>query len=98
MRAILLAAILAVAGCQFDEPTLGGTVVSVMEAERSEDLEYLEQSAKDYDDPLVPEVPWQVEVRLDDGSAVTVIQSGSRRYEPGERVRVLIDEDGALLL
>lgn len=98
MRAILLAAMLAIAGCQLDEPTLRGTIVSVMEAERGENLDYLEQSAKDYDDPLVPEVPWQVEVRLDDGSAVTVIQNSSRRYEPGERVRLLIDENGALLL
>ena len=48
--------------------------------------------------PLVPEVAWQVEVRLDDGSAVTVTHEGARRYKPGERVRVLLDEAGALLL
>jgi outer membrane lipoprotein SlyB len=46
----------------------------------------------------VPEVAWQVEVRLDDGAAVTVIHNGPRRYEPGERVRLLVDPDGALLL
>lgn len=98
MRAILLAAALALAGCQLEQPTLGGTVVSVMEAERGEDLAYLEESAKHYDDPLVPEVGWKVEVRLDDGSAVTVIQTGPRRHEPGERVRLLRDAEGALLL
>ena len=81
-----------------DESTLGGTVVSVMEAERSEGLHYLEESAKHYEDPLVPEVAWQVEVRLDDGPAVTVIHNGPRRYEPGERVRLLVDPGGALLL
>jgi hypothetical protein len=46
----------------------------------------------------VPEVAWQVEVRLEDGSAVTVTHQGPRRYEAGERVRVLLDEEGALLL
>jgi hypothetical protein len=87
---------LAIAGCQLDEPTLGGTVLSVMEAEHDED--YVEESAKRYEDPLVPEVAWQVGVRLDDGSEVTVIHNGSRRYEAGERVRLLVDENGALLL
>lgn len=102
MRAILLAAVLAAvltaAGCQLDEPTLGGTVVSVMEAERGEDADSVEQSGKHYEDPLVPEVGWQVEVRLDDGAEVTVITNGPRRYGPGERVRVLKDESGGLLL
>jgi len=96
VRAILFAVAIAVAGCQMDESTLGGTVVSVMEAERSEGLHYLEESAKHYEDPLVPEVAWQVQVRLDDGSAVTV--TGPRRHEPGERVRLLRDSGGALLL
>jgi TOBE domain len=96
--ALLFAAILALAGCQIDEPTVGGTVLAVVEAERGEERDYLEPSAKYYDDPLVPEVAWKVEVRLDDGSEVTVIQNGPRRYDPGERVRLLIDADGALLL
>ena len=98
MRAFLLAATLALAGCQLDEPLLGGTVVSVMEAERGEDFEYREPSPKDYEDISVPEVAWQVEVRLDDGVEVTVIHQGPRRYEAGERVRLLVDSDGALLL
>lgn len=98
MRAILLATILALAGCQLDEPTLGGTVLSVMEAERGEDADSVEQSGKHYEDALVPEVAWQVEVRLDDGAEVTVISNGPRRYGPGERVRVLRDESGGLLL
>ena len=89
---------LAIAGCQVDESTLGGTVVSVMEAERGEGLEWLEESAKHYEDPLVLEVAWKVEVQLDNGGAVTVIQSGPRRHEPGERVRLLRDSEGGLLL
>jgi hypothetical protein len=99
VRAILFAAILALAACcQLDEPTLRGTIVSVMEAERGEDADSFEESAKHYEDALVPEVAWQVEVRLDDGAALTVIHNGPRRYEPGERVRLLVDPDGALLL
>ena len=98
MRAILLAAVLALAGCQLEEPTLGGTVLSVMEAERGDDADSVEQSGKHDEDPLVPEVAWQVEVRLDDGAEVTVITNGLRRYGPGERVRVLRDESGELLL
>lgn len=95
MRAILAAAIVALAGCQLQEPTLRGTVVAVMEAPQ---LEELEESAKYYESPLVPEIAWTVEVRLDDGAAVSVIHNGPRRFEPGERVRLLVDEDGALLL
>jgi hypothetical protein len=37
-------------------------------------------------------------VELEDGSQVTTLHTGARRYAPGERVRVLIDADGALLL
>jgi len=99
VRAILAAAIIALAGCQFDEPTLGGTIVSVVEAERAEEFSAREESGKRYDDDLlVPEVAWKVEVHLDNGAAVTVIQNGPRRYVPGTRVRLLQHEDGALLL
>jgi hypothetical protein len=96
MRSIALAALLALAGCQLQEPTLPGTVVSVVAIEPSEAER--EDSAKYYEHPLVPEVAWQVEVRLKDGSAVTVTHEGARRYQPGERVRVLLDQGGALLL
>jgi hypothetical protein len=95
MRAILAAALLALAGCQLQEPTLPGTVVSVVAIEQEPQGE---ESAKYYEDPLVPEVAWQVEVRLEDGSALTVTHEGPRRYEAGERVRVLLDQGGALLL
>jgi hypothetical protein len=96
MRTILVAALLALAGCQLQEPTQPGTVVSVVAIELSEPEG--ERSAKYYEDPLVPEVAWQVEVRLKDGRAVTVTHEGPRRYEAGERVRVLVDKERALLL
>jgi hypothetical protein len=89
---MLLAAILVLAGCQLQEPTLRGTVIAVTEAPFAEEPE---ESARQYE---IPEVAWEVDVRLDDGAAVTVITNGSRRYEPGERVRLLVDADGELLL
>lgn len=95
LRTILLAAILALGGCQVDEATVGGTIVTIVEAEPFEERD---ESGKHYEGPLVPEVAWQVEVRLDDGSEVMVTHEGPRRFEPGERVRLLVDEDGALLL
>jgi outer membrane lipoprotein SlyB len=81
-------------GCELDEPTLGGTVISVVEAERGEGFD----DPKRYDDPLVPEAGWRIGVRLDDGADVTVTHNGTRRYAPGERVRLLLDDHGELLL
>jgi outer membrane lipoprotein SlyB len=100
LLALTLAATFFLAGCQADDATLGGTVLAVTEAEHADDLvrRDLEQSAKTYDDPLVPEVAWKVDVRLDNGQEVSVIQNGSKRPEPGQRVRLLIDSDGELLL
>jgi hypothetical protein len=100
VRAILIAAILAaaasLAACQIEEAAAWGTVVSVQDAEGGEHLEDL--ARYDDDHPLVPEVGWEIVVQLDDGAAVTVMHNGTRRYEPGERVRLFVDDDGALLL
>lgn len=95
MRALLVAALLALGGCQLDEPIAWGTVVAVHEKEV---LENLEDFGRHYEHPLVPEVAWKVEVRLDDGAAVSVVHSGSRRYTPGERVRLLKADEAVLLL
>ena len=95
MRALLVAALVALAGCEFDEPTLGGTILSVVEADRGGEAD---PSPKAYEDLRVPEVAWQVEVRLDDGAELTVIHNGDKRYAPGDRVRLLKAEDGELLL
>ena len=91
MRALLVAALLALGGCELDEAIAWGTVVSVQEKEVPENVE---DSGKHYEDPLVPEVAWTVEVRLDDGA--TVMHDTSRRYAPGERVSVLIPGSHAL--
>lgn len=93
LSALVLA--LALTGCQVEPATAPGTVLSVREAKQAvpEDL------VKFDDDHLsLPEVAWQVEVQLDDGSEVVVTYAGERRYAPGERVRLLMDADGALLL
>lgn len=95
MRTLVIAALLALAACRAEDPTLGGTVVDVTEIDLG--LEPRDP-AKYYEDPLVPEVAWKVEVELDHGGRVTLTLDGSRRYEPGERVRLLVGEDGRLLL
>jgi hypothetical protein len=95
IRVIVAAALIVLAGCQVEQPLLGGTVLDVTEIDLGLEPK---DPAKYYEDPLVPEVAWQVEVQLDDGSAVTVPHNGTRRYEPGERVRLLVREDGRLLL
>lgn len=104
MRTILFALVLAaaasLAACALED-TIGddsaawGTVVSVQDAERGEEPEAL---AKYDDHPLVPELGWEIVVQLDDGAAVTVMHSGTRHYEPGERVLLLKGDDGELLL
>ena len=98
LLALLAATASVLAACQADEATIGGTVVAISEVQRSDDLDLraLEESAKVYEDPLVPEVAWKVDVRLDNGEEVTVLRS--KRYEPGDRVRLLKDADGPLPL
>jgi hypothetical protein len=96
VRALLVALIVGLAGCcQLAEQPLAGTVISVAEAGPAEERE---ESPRHYEPPLVPEVAWKIEVQLDDGSAVTVTTHGERRYAPGERVRLLVNDDGELLL
>ena len=94
-KALLVAALLTLAGCQLQEPTVPGTVVNVVEAEQPESRD---DSGRYYEPPLVPEVAWQVDVRLDNGNTASVRHQGARRYAPGDRVRLIVDEDGALLL
>jgi hypothetical protein len=92
----LFAAALLLAGCQVPERTAPGTVVAVEEARPHHVPEELLKF--DDDNLRMPEVAWKVEVQLDDGSHVTAMASGSRRYTPGDRVRLLIDAERALLL
>jgi outer membrane lipoprotein SlyB len=96
----MLAAAASLAACGLegavgDDTFAWGTVLTIQDADRGEESE---EAAKHDDHPLVPEVGWEIVVQLDDGAAVTLMHNGTRRYEPGERVRLLIDDDGALLL
>ena len=97
MKALLLTVVLALglAACQVEPVTTSGTVLSVQEEKQA-----LTEDLLQFDDDSLrlPEVAWKVEVQLDDGSHVTAVRTGARRYVPGERVRLLVDTDGALLL
>lgn len=99
MRKPLLAALLGAAvllgACGTREPIAEGTVVNVQEIVQHEERD---DSGRYYEPPMVPEVAWKVDVRLDDGSEVSLGHKGEKRYAPGERVRLLIDDEGALLL
>lgn len=95
LAAVLLAAGLLLAACGTREPIAEGTVVSVQEIVQHEERD---DSGRYYEPPMVPEVAWKVDVRLDDGSELTLDHTGDKRYAPGERVRLLIDDEGALLL
>jgi hypothetical protein len=100
MVALCLAAAASLAACGLedavgDDSPAWGTVLSVQDAQGGE---HLEELAKYDDHPLVPEVGWEIVVQLDDGAEVTVMHNGTRRYEPGERVPLFVDDDGALLL
>ena len=95
LLAALLGAAVLLGACGTHEPTAEGTVVSVQEIVQPEERD---DSGRYYEPPMVPEVAWKVDVRLDDGSELTLGHKGDKRYAPGERVRLLIDEEGALLL
>ena len=99
MRRLVLLFAFLLAACNagqhgIDEGIAWGTVLSIEELPR-DDLAELTQA---YDHLLVPEVAWKIVVRTDSGRAVTVRQDGERRHEPGERVRLLFDDAGPLLL
>jgi outer membrane lipoprotein SlyB len=99
--ALVVAAAASLSACRMEhamgEDTIGwGTVLSVQDAPRDEDREEL--TKYDDDHPRVPEVGWKIVVQPDDGDAVVVLHNGTRRYTPGERVRLLFEDDGALLL
>jgi hypothetical protein len=99
VRRLIAAASLALAACGaqhggIDDGIAWGTVQSVKELSREEPYE----PARSYDHILVRDPSYEIVVRLDSGAAVTATRSGARRFDPGERVRVLFDDEGVLLL
>lgn len=100
IRKALAAGLLAVAaaalgGCEEDDLATWATVVEVDELESRSAVD--ERSAP-YEEQLEFDPAWRVELQLDDGAAISLVRSGERRFEPGERVRVLKTPDGRLLL
>ena len=65
-----------------------GTVESV-------DTVRIERDIHAYEEPtelrIQPELADRMVIRLDDGRAITLVLNGTRRFEVGERVRVLSD-------
>lgn len=91
----MLASAVALAGCEPEDFLTWATVLEVDEVVPTDvqDPEHAEE-----DDLREPEAGWRVQLLLEDGSAISLTYSGERRYEPGERVRVLRTPDGKLLL
>jgi hypothetical protein len=93
LGALLLAA--ALAACEAEDFITWGTVVGVEEMETAE----VAPEPELHDDDLrIPEVGWKLELRLDGGETVSLEHNGNRRFERGERVRLLKSDDGQLLL
>jgi hypothetical protein len=81
--------------CGPEDFTTWATVTAVQEVETAEASE----ASPAYDEDLrLPEPGFRVELRLDDGATLSLEQKRSRRYETGERVRLIRDAEGELLL
>jgi outer membrane lipoprotein SlyB len=83
------------AGCEAEDFVTWATVLDVQDADAAplpKDLDLRD------DDLRIPEVGWKLELRLDDGETVSVTRNGGRRFQPGDRVRLLRSDDGELLL
>jgi outer membrane lipoprotein SlyB len=108
MRKLLIAAILAAAtaACatpyapqEFDFSELAGLdgmVYGIVETVRAVELDQRPAGlAGVFEHAIRPEAGDELVVRLDDGRAITVVQDGMQRFEPGQRVRVVPGRRGA---
>jgi hypothetical protein len=81
--------------CGPEDFTTWATVTAVQEVETAEAPE----TSTAYDDDLrLPQPGFRLELQLEDGATLSVEQKRNRRYEPGERVRLIRDAEGDLLL
>ena len=99
---LALALSAALAACGPGDPTSAGaealtwgTVEALQDAGEADPQA---EPAADYEHSLLSDPGEELVVRLDDGTRVTVMASAGRRYESGQRVRVLVGPEGALLL
>jgi hypothetical protein len=75
--------------------TTWATVTAVQEVETAEAQE---EAGPHEEDLRAPPPHFELELRLDDGEMLSLQHNGARRYMPGERVRLLKDDAGELLL
>ena len=81
--------------CDAEDFTTWATVTAVQEVETAEPQE---EPGPREEDLRVPQPHFEVELRLDDGETLSLQHNRGRRYMPGERVRVIRDDSGELLL
>ena len=93
LAAVALFVATQLAACEGDDFFAWATVVGVQEVDAGKLPE--EFTLRD-EDLRIPEVGWQVDLRLDDGKTVSLPYN--RRLEPGERVRLITDGQGDLFL
>ena len=87
--------VLGLSACEGEDFKTWATVTAVQEIERQAP----EEEVRPYEEDLrTPQPAFEVELRTDDGDRVTLEHHGERRYAPGERVRVIKADSGALLL
>lgn len=110
MKKVLIAAILAAGAVssaaatpyapqEFDFSELAGldgTAYGIIESVREVQLDQGPAGlAGVFEHAIRPETGDELVVRLDDGRAITVVQNGTQRFEPGQRVRVVPGRRGA---
>lgn len=95
MKRLLIAALLALGACTSPAPS---EIIVWATVERSQDLGTAEEAPAYYEHPLAPDAGAEIVLRLDDGNKVTVVNGAERRFEPGQRVRVVVGSHGAFLL
>jgi hypothetical protein len=84
MKPIIIAALLAGAA--------GGTVEGVREVPLADDLPGF---AGVFEESYQPRTADEVRVRLDDGRVVTLVPGAMQLFQPGERVLVIPEREGA---
>lgn len=95
IAAVGLFIVVSLSACDAEDFTTWATVTAVQEVETGEAHE---EPGPREEELRIPDANFQVELRLDDGETLSLQHNGERRYTPGERVRLIKDHLGELLL